>query len=107
MEKSVALMVLTTRHEQEITAGITFMSCFRRTDRRRTLIVIGCYVITVLSGSTVRAYATYFFQQAGLSTDKSFDMSIALYAVGVFGLMGTVSYEAHPTASLFADKRPV
>ena len=90
VDKNVALMVLTTGHERELNSGTTFLSCFRGTDRRRTIIVIGCYCITVSSGSTVRAYATYFFQQAGMATDQAFNMSIVLYGLGVLGLIGTV-----------------
>ena len=84
-------MILTTEHEREANASTTFLSCFRGTDLRRTIIVIGCYCITVSGGSTIRAYATYFLQQAGLPTEEAFNMSIVLYALGVLGLMGTVS----------------
>lgn len=90
VEKTATLMILTIDHEREATAQISFLSCFRGIDLRRTGVVIGCYCITVSSGSTVRAYATYFFQQAGLSTDQAFSMSIGLYALGVLGLIGTV-----------------
>ncbi|KAK0819007.1 hypothetical protein LTR91_013894 [Friedmanniomyces endolithicus] len=83
VEKNVALMVLTTEHEREANTGISYFACFKGTDLRRTMIVIGCYCVTVTTGSTVRAYATYFFQQAGLPTTQSFNMSIVLYALGI------------------------
>ncbi|TKA78238.1 hypothetical protein B0A55_04787 [Friedmanniomyces simplex] len=53
--KNVALMVLTTEHEREANSGLSYLSCFRGTDLRRTIIVIGCYIVTVTTGSTVRA----------------------------------------------------
>ncbi|KAK1087912.1 hypothetical protein LTR33_000826 [Friedmanniomyces endolithicus] len=83
VEKNVALMVLTTEHEREAKTGISYFACFKGTDLRRTMIVIGCYCVIVTTGSTVRAYATYFFQQAGLPTTQSFNMSIVLYALGI------------------------
>ena len=53
VDKHVALMVLTTEHEREANSGTHYTSCFKGTDLRRTIIVIGCYCMQVLSGSTV------------------------------------------------------
>jgi len=92
VEKNVALMVLTTEHEREANTGISYFACFKGTDLRRTMIVIGCYCVTVTTGSTVRAYATYFFQQAGLPTTQSFNMSIVLYALGIPAIITAVSW---------------
>ena len=90
-EKSVTLMVLTTEHEREVNASTRFVACFRGTDLRRTIIVIGCYCMQVMSGSTLRAYATYFFEQAGLPTEQAFNMSIVAYALGLAGELTSVS----------------
>ena len=97
VEKNVALMVLTTEHEREEGSGASYISCFKGTDLRRTLIVIGCYIVTVTTGSTVRAYATYFFQQAGLATDQAFNMSIVLYGLGIVGIVTAVSLSPLPS----------
>lgn len=91
VDKTVALMLLTTDHERMESSETTYFSAFKGTNLRRTVIVIGCYCITVLSGSTLRAYATYFFLEAGLATDAAFTMSIVFYAVGLLGLLATVS----------------
>ncbi|KIM93247.1 hypothetical protein OIDMADRAFT_138157 [Oidiodendron maius Zn] len=85
VNKYVSLMALTTEHEREINDQTSYLACFKGTDLRRTIIVIGCYCMQVLSGSTLRAYVTYFFEQAGLSTNQSFNMSIAAYALGLIG----------------------
>ncbi|KAH6611562.1 hypothetical protein Trco_001582 [Trichoderma cornu-damae] len=87
VDKGVALMALTTEHEREINAGTKYTSCFQGSDLRRTIIVIGCYCMQVLSGSTLRAYATYFFTQAGLPTDQAFNLSIATYGLSLVGAM--------------------
>jgi SP family general alpha glucoside:H+ symporter-like MFS transporter len=91
VDKYVSLMALTTEHEREMNGQTSYLACFKGTDLRRTIIVIGCYCMQVLSGSTLRAYVTYFFEQAGLSTDQSFNMSIVAYALGLIGEVVAVS----------------
>lgn len=91
VSKNVGLMVMTTEHEREVNAGTHFVACFRGADLRRTIIVIGCYCMQVLSGSTLRAYATFFLQQGGLATDQAFNMSIVIYALGIAGVITSVS----------------
>lgn len=90
VDKGVALIALTTEHEREVNAETKYASCFRGSDLRRTIIVIGCYCMQVLSGSTLRAYATYFFEQAGLPTDQAFNMSIVTYGLSLVGVMLSV-----------------
>jgi MFS transporter, SP family, general alpha glucoside:H+ symporter len=92
VDKAVALMELTTEHEREVNAGTQYAACFKGTDLRRTIIVIGCYCMQVLSGSTLRAYATYFFEQAGLPVDQAFNMSIITYGISLLGVIVSVSF---------------
>lgn len=84
-------MRLTTEHEREVNSGTQYAACFKGTDLRRTIIVIGCYCMQVLSGSTLRAYATYFFEQAGLPVDQAFNMSIITYGISLLGVIVSVS----------------
>lgn len=91
-DKSVALMVITTEHEREENAGTSYLACFKGTDLRRTIIVIACYCIQILSGNGFRGYSTYFFQQAGLATERAFDMSIVAYGLGILGVLIAVSH---------------
>ncbi|KFY15285.1 hypothetical protein V492_02102 [Pseudogymnoascus sp. VKM F-4246] len=86
-DKSVALMVITTEHEREEGEGTSYLACFKGTDLRRTIIVIACYCIQILCGNGFRDYSTYFFQQAGLPTEQSFNMSIVAYALGIVGVL--------------------
>jgi len=89
-------MALTTEHEREVNGGTHYLACFRGTDLRRTIIVIGCYCMQVLSGSTFRSYVTYFFEQAGLPTTQAFNMSIVAYALGLIGTVLSVSSHVPP-----------
>jgi len=54
IDKTISLMVLTTERELEIDASTGYMACFRGTNLRRTIIVIGCYLAQNLDGNSVR-----------------------------------------------------
>lgn len=74
--KSVALMLQTTELEKVMTEGASFLDCFRGSNAWRT--EIGCIVWTsqVLCGFAITSYATYFYEQAGLSTSNAYKMSV-------------------------------
>lgn len=78
-------MVLTTEHEREVNSGTSYAACFKGTDLHRTSIVVALYTMQIAAGSTLRAYATYFFEQAGLASDWSFNMSIITYSLSFIG----------------------
>ncbi|KAK6381654.1 hypothetical protein LTS17_004713 [Exophiala oligosperma] len=85
IDKTVNLMVLTTEHERGVNSGTSYAACFKGTDLRRTSIVVALYTMQIAAGSTLRAYATYFFEQAGLASDWSFNMSIITYSLSFIG----------------------
>ncbi|KAK2003805.1 sugar porter family MFS transporter [Colletotrichum falcatum] len=82
---SLAFIVETDRLEQELEAGSTYGDCLKGVNLRRTEISVGVYCTQVLSGIYLINYGTYFFQQAGLPTEKAFDMAIGFLAVGFLG----------------------
>ena len=69
----------------QITKGASYLDCFRGVDLRRTEIVCGSWAVQQLCGSAFMSYSTYFFQQAGLSDTKSFDLSMGQYAINTGG----------------------
>ncbi|KAF2101753.1 general substrate transporter [Rhizodiscina lignyota] len=79
---TMAMIIETDRLEQELEAGSTYWDCFKRENLRRTEISVGVYTIQVLSGIYLVGYTTYFFELAGLATNKAFDMSVGFLAVG-------------------------
>jgi SP family general alpha glucoside:H+ symporter-like MFS transporter len=85
--KLVALMVYTTEHERTVEAGTSYLACFRGAHLRRTIVIIGVYIMQILSGAPLRAWMTYFFQQAGLPTDQSFNMTIVALVLSVLGVL--------------------
>ncbi|KAK1765058.1 general substrate transporter [Phialemonium atrogriseum] len=82
---TLAVIVETDRLEQELEMGSTYWDCFRGANLRRTEISIGVYCTQVLSGIYLINYGTYFFQLAGLATQKAFYMGIGFLAVGFVG----------------------
>lgn len=87
IDKTVALMVATTEHERRINSSTSYIACFKGTDFRRTMLVVFLFCMQIIGGTTLRAYATYFFEQAGLPTEQAFNMSIITY---VLSFVGTV-----------------
>ncbi|PWN30235.1 putative maltose permease [Jaminaea rosea] len=81
-------MVLTAELEKQTESGATYLDCFKGTNLRRTEIGIMVYLTQVFCGAPLMGYSTYFFKQAGMSTENAFNMSIGLFAVG---FVGTVS----------------
>ncbi|KAL1635259.1 hypothetical protein SLS58_010335 [Diplodia intermedia] len=88
-DETVAMMELTNELEKAHSAGTSYRDCFTRTDLRRTEVVTLTWAIQTLCGAcSFMGFSTYFYQQAGMSTEHSFTMSMAQYALGA---VGTVS----------------
>ncbi|KAJ5765805.1 hypothetical protein N7520_005364 [Penicillium odoratum] len=81
----LAMMVHTTKLEAEIEAGTTYAECFKGVDLRRTEICCVAFMGQVLSGSSFAYSPTYFFEQAGMSTNRSFQLGVGCTAVSFVG----------------------
>ncbi|GIZ41751.1 hypothetical protein CKM354_000504600 [Cercospora kikuchii] len=93
-DETIAMMAHTTELETHTTHGASYLDCFRGTDLRRTEIVCMCWAIQNLAGNSFSNYSTYFLQQAGVSSENSYDFAMGQYAinmVGVFGAWGLMS----------------
>jgi len=89
IEDTVAMMVTTNELEKAIESGTGYWDCFKGVDLRRTEIVCVTWSIQNLCGSAFMGYSTYFYEQAGLPTVDAFDMSMAQYALGALGTIGS------------------
>lgn len=87
-DETVSMMVHTNEMEKELLAGVSYWDLFRGANLRRTEIVCVTWMIQTLCGSTFMGYSTYFYQQAGMAVENSFNMSLGQYALGA---VGTVS----------------
>ncbi|KAK9252326.1 general substrate transporter [Lipomyces tetrasporus] len=84
-EQKVAMMIHTNEMERKISEGTSYFDCFKGTELRRTEIVSVVWSMQALCGSALMGYSTYFYQQAGLATNQSFNFSLIQYALGAFG----------------------
>ncbi|KAJ5825998.1 sugar transporter [Penicillium riverlandense] len=87
LDHTVSMMIHTNEMEKQVSVGTTYLDCFRGVNLRRTEITCIAWLIQSASGASLMGYAAYFFEQAGLSTDVSFDFSISLYALSMIGVL--------------------
>jgi SP family general alpha glucoside:H+ symporter-like MFS transporter len=84
-DDTIAMMEHTNALEKAASEGTAYKDCFKGSDLRRTEIVCFVWAIQTLCGSTFMGYSTYFYEQAGLSKDNAFTMSMAQFALGAIG----------------------
>lgn len=84
-DETISMMVHTNTMEKEQLAGTSYVDLFKGTNLRRTELACCTYMIQTLCGSTFMGYSTYFYQQAGMALENSFNMSLAQYALGAIG----------------------
>lgn len=87
IEQTLAMMVHTDELEKDVSVGSSYLDCFRGVDLRRTEITCFAWAIQPLCGASLQGFSAYFFKNAGLPTDISFDFSMALYAVAMVGVV--------------------
>jgi MFS transporter, SP family, general alpha glucoside:H+ symporter len=86
-DETVAMMVHTNALEQSVSEGTTYTDCFKGVDGRRTEIASMTWVIQAFCGSAFMGYSTYFYENAGLAKENSFDLSIGQFALGAVGTL--------------------
>lgn len=85
IKERLAMMVHTHERENEMETGTSYLECFRGVDLRRTEIAFMVMAIQPLSGLPLQGANTFFFEQAGLSVDNAFSLSIGYYIIGFAG----------------------
>ncbi|KAB5577891.1 maltose permease [Coniochaeta sp. 2T2.1] len=75
-EKSLAMIERTVQIERQMGGEPTLLDLFKGTDLRRTIITCLIYASQNLAGNLIANQATYFFQQAGMSTDRAFQLNL-------------------------------
>jgi len=82
-------MKVTKKAAQEESSGTSYLECFRGTNLRRTIITIMPLTIQAMSGvAYISSYGTYYFQLAGISTAKSFQIACGAQALSIAGNIG-------------------
>ncbi|QHS73585.1 alpha-glucoside permease [Saccharomyces paradoxus] len=65
----------------------SFFNCFKGVDGRRTRLACLTWVAQNSSGAVLLGYSTYFFERAGMATDKAFTFSLIQYCLGLAGTL--------------------
>ncbi|CAG8171014.1 unnamed protein product [Penicillium olsonii] len=80
-------IIATIQAESESRAEeLSYIKAFKGTDRIRTLISMGVFVVQQFAGVTfVLSYATYFFQLAGMAAADALNLGVGISACGVIG----------------------
>lgn len=84
-KNKVAMMIKTNNVEKELVAGSSYIDCFRGTNLRRTEIACVTFAGQVLSGSAFAYSATYFFEQAGMSSENAYKLGLGGTAIAFIG----------------------
>jgi MFS transporter, SP family, general alpha glucoside:H+ symporter len=82
VDETVAMMRHTHEVEKSMSSGESYFDCFKGVELRRTEIACMSWIIQICCGSPLFLYSAYFYVQAGLPTNKAFDVSIGQYALG-------------------------
>ncbi|ORX36271.1 putative maltose permease [Kockovaella imperatae] len=67
----------------------SFKECFTGTNRRRTEIMFGVWLIQVWGGQGITGLAVQFFEDSGLSVQGAFDVNLAINCMVILGCMIT------------------
>jgi SP family general alpha glucoside:H+ symporter-like MFS transporter len=84
-KNTVAMMIHTTELEKQVTAGASYIDCFRKTDLRRTEIVMMVFAMQLLSGENLIGQGVQFLEDAGLSEIGTFDINMVLNSMFIIG----------------------
>ncbi|KAH6880105.1 general substrate transporter [Thelonectria olida] len=75
-QQSLAMMERTVEIEAKMGGSPTLLDLFKGTDLRRTTITCLMYASQNFAGNLIANQATFFFEQAGMSSDKSFQLNL-------------------------------
>lgn len=85
--KTVAMMVRTNQLEIDAEVGSQYWHCFKGVDLRRTEICSLAWMCQVWSGMAFAGNAVYFFQQAGLDNENSFNLNLGVTFMAMTGTL--------------------
>lgn len=81
----VALMIHTNDLERSASQGTSYWNCFKGVDLRRTEIAVIRFLGQITCGAQFAYSATYFFQQAGLTSEESYKLNLGGTSIAFLG----------------------
>lgn len=83
--QSIAMMHHTNELEMEVEAGTSYWHCWKGTNARRTEIACMVFAGQVLSGSEFAYSGTFFYAQAGLGPELTYNLNLGGTAIAFAG----------------------
>lgn len=77
-ENQLALMIETDKLEKAQNESASFISCFQGDNLWRTEIACFAWASQIWTGFVISGFSSYFFQQAGLSANNSYKMTLGM-----------------------------
>ncbi|EGY17122.1 General alpha-glucoside permease like protein [Verticillium longisporum] len=85
MAELIAFMKHTNEMEKIEAEGASYRDCFHGTNLRRTLITCMTWVVQILNGQALTAYAAVFLRAGGMPTHQSFNFSMGIQSTNIVG----------------------
>lgn len=82
---TLSQIIYTTRLEEELETGGSYLDCFKGIDLRRTEICCMIFAGQMLSGAQFAYGPTYFFEQAGMSVNNAYAVGVCSTALAFLG----------------------
>ena len=86
-KQTLATIVHTNNLEEELSAGTSYLDCFKGCERRRTEIACVVFAGQILSGSSFAYNSTYFFEQVKLNTETTYKLNVGGTALALVGTL--------------------
>lgn len=88
-QRTVAMMKHTNELEIAVTEGVSYLDLFKGTALRRTEIAVMAWSAQQWCGSNLMGWSTYFLIQAGVPTERAFDLNIGNSGIGAIGTISS------------------
>ena len=88
-DRTMALMIYTNEMEKQLAQGTSYWDCFKGTDLRRTEIVCMTWCSQTLSGTVVGGLSSFFYVNAGISTQNAYSLSLGQTGIGAAGTIAS------------------
>lgn len=79
------MMAHTTKINAEIEAGTTYIDSFKRVELRCTEICCVVFLGQILPGSSFAYTPAYFFEQAGVDSNRAFQLGVGCTGIAFVG----------------------
>ena len=89
VDAQLSMIKATNELEKAMSAGTSYLDCFRGIDLRRTEIASMAWIAQAFCGAALMGYSVQVYREAGLSEENALNMNIGQYVMGFIGTVGS------------------